>query len=71
MAGSAEELVDACAVAMVREFLARRGMRDVLAMFDQSRPPKASDISSRNELMRQVRTLLPCSMRKPRFRPGW
>jgi len=51
---AADELVEACAVAMVREFLARRGLRGVLAVLDEVRPPKPSDISSRTDLMQQV-----------------
>jgi hypothetical protein len=61
----ADQLVEACAVAMVREFLARRGMRDVLAIFDQSRPPTASDILSRHELMRQVSSPLQPAATRP------
>jgi len=42
-------------VALVREYLSRRGYKDALAALDKDRPRAEGDLTSRNEIMRQLK----------------
>ncbi len=50
-----ESAVDVHAAALVREYLTRRGFTRALEALDADRPPTPADISTRVELMRNLK----------------